>query len=875
MATTQTHWHALDAQETLERVKSRAAGLHNDDIPARRAKAGPNELPRQRVPGWWVFVVRQLESPLILVLLAAAAVSLWLGDAVDAGVIGVAVLLNAVVGFVQEYKASRALEHLRGYVQPECLVRRDGTERLMSARELVPGDVLVVRAGDHVAADARLLSASELEVNEASLTGESMPVRKDVAALAAGTPLSERQNLLYAGTSVVAGRGEAVVVATGLHTELGRVAQLVSETQETRTPLQEQLFVLARSISAMILCVVAAIFLLGVLSGRGWLEMFQTSVALAVAAIPEGLSIAVTVILAVGMQRILARKALTRRLLAAETLGSVSVICTDKTGTITEGQMRVDRIVLPSGDVNSFTIERPKVAEEVMKILEACVMCNDASVSEGTGLSKLEIVGSPTEHALLDAATSVGLSIASLRHRYPRLAEVPFDSSRKFMVTLHRVDGGRAAILKGAPERVLERCDATAGERERLEKIAGGMAEDGLRVIAVARKRVPDARGLETAEDGFAFMGFVALRDPLRRETAEQIRAARDAGIRTVLVTGDHPKTARAIAREAGLVVERDGVVTGAELDAWDDAQLEKRITSVAVFARVEPRHKIRIVRAWQARGKVVAMTGDGVNDAPALKAADVGVALGSGTDVAKEVADLVLLDNNLGTITAAIEQGRVIFDNIRKSIAYLMSSGFTEIVLIAGAILLSLPLPLTAAQILWINLVADTFPNLALTIEPGEPDVMRQKPRPRDERVLNRDMIKLVFLVGIITDCVLFALYVWLLSGSTDPTDVRSFMFAALGVYSVIYVFALRSFRRTMFATNPFSNPWLVLGVGAGLALMFAAFAIVPLRDLLELTPIPLSSWSLLLMIGLLKLIAIEAAKAVIFRRSRSNASV
>jgi len=875
MAAPQTHWHALSAEDVLAKLKAERHGLNEADLPSRRAHHGFNEFPREGMPGWWVFLVRQLESPLILVLLAAAAISLWLGDVVDASVIGMAVVLNVLVGFVQEYKASRALERLRGYVRPQCLVRRGGVERLVLARELVPGDVLIIRAGDHVAADARLFAAIELEVNEAPLTGESMPVQKQTAALAPGVPLPERHNMVYAGTSVFTGRAEAVVVATGAHTELGHVATLVRETSETRTPLQEQLTVLARSISALILFVVAAVFLLGVLTGRGWLEMFQTSVALAVAAMPEGLSIAVTVILAVGMQRILARKALTRRLLAAEPLGSVSVICTDKTGTITEGQMRVDRIVLPSGAVNSLTIERPNVAEEVMKILEACVLCNDASVSDGAGLAKIEIVGSPTERALLDAASSVGLSVNEVRAHAPRLGEVPFDSSRKYMMTLHRAEGGRLALLKGAPERVLERCRASASERTRFAALAAGLAEDGLRVIGVARKQVSDGKDLDAAQDGFTFMGFVALRDPLRRETAGQIRAARDAGIRTVLVTGDHPKTAQAIAREAGLDVGHDGVVTGQDLDAWDDAQLEKRISSVSVFARVEPRHKIRIVRAWQSRGKVVAMTGDGVNDAPALKAADVGVALGSGTDVAKEVADLVLLDDNLGTITSAVEQGRVIFDNIRKSIAYLMSSGFTEIVLIAGAIIFALPLPLTAAQILWINLVADTFPNLALTIEPGEPDIMRQKPRARGERVLNRDMITLIFLVGIVTDLVLFGLYAWLLMGPGEIADIQSFMFAALGVYSVIYVFALRSFRRTIFRTNPFSNPWLIAGVGAGLGLMFLAFAIAPLRDLLELRQIPLSSWALLLMMGFMKLLAIEAAKMFIFRRSRASASV
>ncbi len=830
-----TDWHAMSAREAMARLRTSARGLSDADVVERTRAHGPNALPREAPKRWWRVAVDQFASPLMMVLLAAAVVSLALGERTDAGVIVAAVLLNGVLGFAQEFKANQAMEQLRSLVQPTAVVRRGGETRVVDARAVVPGDLLVLSTGDRIVADARFVECSACETNEAPLTGESAPVAKRTEKINPGAVVAERSNMAFAGTAFVAGRGLAVVVATGAETELGKVARLVRETEERDTPLQAELARLAKWLSFGVVAIVAALFAVGLAFGRAPLEMFQTSVALAVAAIPEGLGISVTIVLAIGMQRMLRRKALVRRLVAAETLGSVSVICTDKTGTITEGHMRVDQVV-----------------GSREKVLEAMVLCNDAIVDGD------EVRGTPTERALMETGLAAGLRPAELEKTQPRVGEIPFDSARKYMATLHRREGKYVLIVKGAPERVLPMC--RDGEA-RIDE-AGTLAEGGLRLIAVAHKTVGGSAQIDKELDGLTFLGFVGLRDPLRPEAAAQILAAREAGVRTIMVTGDHPKTARAIAKQAGLILrDHRGVVTGEELDRLDDDALDRALADIQVYARVEPRHKIRVVNAWQRRGDVVAVTGDGVNDAPALKAADIGVALGSGTEVAKQASDMVLLDDNLASITSAIEQGRVIFDNMRRSVVYLLTSGFTEMVLIGGALAFGLPLPLLPGQILWINLVADTLPNAALALEKGEPDIMRVPPRPRGEPVFNRSMAVLLLVIGVITDLFLFALYAWVLTVK-DAASAQTFMFAAVGVASLAYVFAIRSFRRSLIRLNPFSNPWLLAAVAASLGLLVLAVHHPWLSSVLHAVPLSLSDWGLLAMIGLIKLGVIETAK-------------
>ncbi|MBI4256664.1 HAD-IC family P-type ATPase [Candidatus Uhrbacteria bacterium] len=874
-------WHTRSVAETYATLGSTSHGLSAIEVALRVQRYGENVLPSRKSDPWWKVFARQFMSPMMVVLLVAAGISLALADVVDAGVIAAAVVINSVIGFIQEYKANKALEELRSLVQPMSVVLREGKEVSVSAVEIVPGDILVLHLGDRVTADARILESVDLLVNESALTGESLPVHKAETVLESQVSLAERTNMMYTGTSVVGGRGKAVVVATALETELGRIARLVQETQETRTPLQVQLGRLARWLSVLVLGLVVVLFMAGLVSGRTVVEMFEMSVALSVAAIPEGLIVSVTIILAIGMQRILYRKSLMRRLVAVETLGSVSIICSDKTGTITQGEMRVTHLVTPKQTwTYPFPVgEEPQTAMRTM--FKIMALCNDAVMVEG---DPDPLRGSPTERALLGAVLEQHLDVKTLSFHLPRVWEIPFNSAYKYMVTAHASGKKTDVFLKGAPDVVLPFCtkikiDGKEGavapsRRAELNLQMLSLSRKGIRLMALATRSVdPAATPLTRQTLGdFTFLGFVGLRDPLRPQAREQIEAARAAGIRTIMVTGDHPETARAIGAEAGLVAEPESVVGGSELDGWSDEELTRRVPRISIYARVEPRHKIRIVNAWQQRGEVVAMTGDGVNDAPALKAADIGIAVGSGTEVAKQASDMVILNNDLGTITAAIEEGRVIFDNIRKTTVYLLADSFTEMILIGGSILLGLPIPLLPAQILWINLVADSFPNVGLTLEPAEKDVMKLPPRPRDEPVLNREMLLIIFVIGAVTDLLLFALYWWLLGTIGNIEDIRSIMFAAVGIDSLLYIFAVKSFRQTIFRMNPFSNLWLVVGVAIGFGLMLLALLHPFFQTIFEITPLALPDWGLLLMIGVIKLVAIELTKEFFLLRNKKK---
>ena len=874
-------WHHVPLSQIFEELHASKEGLSETDVSTRCLKCGLNELPKEKPLAWWVILVRQFLSPFIVILFVAAVLSGILGEWVDAWVILAAVALNTLIGFFQEYKANHALVALQAMVQPRAHVRRDGRILEIVAKDLVPGDILLLHTGDRVTADARLLEVVDLQINESSLTGESMPIEKQTQELAPGTVLTDRTNMVFAGTSVVAGHAVALVVATGIQTEFGKIAEALSETQEEQTPLQQELAQFAKWIALIVLSLIMVVFAVGLFVGKNIVEMFELSVSLAVAAIPEGLLLSVTIILALGMQRILKRGSLTRRLVAAETLGSVSVICSDKTGTITEGDMRVVSVVTLDDSVSLESIsEMPD--GPVQKLFDVAVLCNDAEIVEHKD-GEFEIKGNPTDRALLLAAQSLGLGISVQRQKHLRVGEIPFDSSRKYMVTRQVFADETRLLIKGAPERVLpfithaivEKKSVPFSDQEKkaFEACIHKMTADGLRVVAFGYKNTSAEASSVHADDlhAFVFLGFLGLRDPIRKEARAQILAAKKAGVKTVIVTGDHPQTARIIGKEAGLITGEDGVVTGVQLDEWSDEELQKKIEHISIFARVEPRHKMRIIQAFQSRGEVVAMTGDGVNDAPALKAADIGVAVGSGTEVAKQVADLVLLDNDLGTITAAIEEGRVIFDNIRKVTVYLVAGSFTELILIGGSLFFGLPLPLLPVQILWINMVADSFPSVGLTLEPGENDVMSLSPRSRTEPILSREMMKLIFLIGVITNIVLFGLFLWVLKSEMAVTDIRSFLFVAVGVDSLIYVFSVKSLRRSLFHVNPFSNHWLLLSVCFGFLLMILAVEVPFLQSIFETTPLSVSAWGLVFSIGIVKLLMIETVKEVALRKRMS----
>ena len=865
-------WHAFSPTRLFDELHSSPEGLSETQILAQRAKYGLNELPKEKPLDWWRIFVHQFLSPLIVILLVAVLVSGFLEDWVDAGVILAAVLLNTVIGFIQEYKANRALIALQAWVQPRAEVRRDGRVVEISAHELVPGDILYLRTGDQVSADARLLEVVDVQMNESALTGESMPIVKQAKELPSGTILTDRSNMVFAGTHVVAGHAMAIVVATALQTEFGKIAQMLSETKEGLTPLQKELATFARVMAMLIFTLVVSLFFVGIVLGRDPIELFELSVALAVAAIPEGLLVSVTIILAIGMQRILKRRSLTRRLIAAETLGSVSVICSDKTGTITMGDMRAVSVFTldESFDLGSIS----EIVEGSFKTLfDVAQLCNDAEVVELAN-GTFEIKGNPTDRALLLAAQSLGFGIVAHRQGHVRIGEIPFDSTRKYMVTRHEWDHATRLLIKGAPERIVpfmshvmrgkKMVRFAENEKQLFQKRIEEMTSQGLRVVAFGYcETTKDERSVQEHDlHDFIFLGFIGLRDPIRKEAHAQILAAKKAGVKTVIVTGDHPETARIIGREAGIMTREDAVVTGIELDEWSDEELQKKIAHISIFARVEPRHKMRIIQAFQARGDVVAMTGDGVNDAPALKAADVGVAIGSGTEVAKQAADLVLLDNDLGTITAAIEEGRVIFDNIRKVTVYLVAGSFTELILVGGSLFLHLPLPLLPAQILWINMIADSFPSIGLTLEKGERDVMSLPPRSRTEPILSREMMRLIVLIGMTTNIVLFGIFLWFLDAGMNVRYIQTFLFVAVGVDTLIYVFAVKSLRRSLFHLNPFSNGWLLMSVCLGIFLMWVSVEAPFFQSIFGTMSLSLSDWGIIFMIGIFKLLVIELTK-------------
>lgn len=877
---TNNNWHSLSTSEVMAKLKTGKNGLSGEEAQKRLKKFGPNELPREKKTTAFKIFLEQFKGPLIVVLLIAAIISISMAEFIDFGIIMAAVLLNTVIGFTQEYKANRSLQSLKKMIEPRASVRRDGREMTIPSHLVVPGDIILIESGSRVAADGRIVESYDFSSNEAALTGESFPVKKFDKILNEGKVLAERINMVYFSTVAVRGRAVAVVTATGRHTEVGEIARLIREIPEAKTPLQQKLHHFGKLLGAAVAIMSFLVFMLGILLGESVFDMFLMGVALAVAAIPEGLLVAVTIILAIGMQKILKKKALTRKLIAAETLGSVSVICSDKTGTLTEGEMQVTVVETCAGPFE-FTAQK-EAGQQFAKsdhalALKIGLLCNDAHFEDPSNFATSPIVGDPTDRALFRAARESGMDISATKSDYPRKQEIPFESSNRYMATRHKFNRELDVIyIKGAPEKILSYCGSYLDEgeikemhkadRERIFEHFEELTGKGLRVLATAYRRYDRKDKELTVEDlkEMTFVAFFGLQDPVRPDVRGTIEECRAAGIRPVMVTGDHMLTAVSVAKQVGIEVKKNNTLNGAEIDKMTDRELEKIIKKVDVFSRVEPHHKVRIVDAWQKTGAVVAMTGDGVNDAPALKAADVGVALGSGTDVAKENSDLVLLNNHYQTIVDAVQQGRVIFDNIRKVIVYLLSDSFSEMILIVGALLLRLPLPILPAQILWINLVTDGLPDMALTLEPGEKDVMKLPPRKRTEPLLNREMKAIIFIIGLITDLGLLGLFYYFISSGTDLVFARTVIFAALGLDSLLYVFSCRSLRHTIFTMNPFSNRWLVLAVVGGLGLQLIALYVPFFQNVFNLTTLGMSDWILVGSIGIIKLIGIEFTKTL-----------
>jgi P-type Ca2+ transporter type 2C len=862
---------------------SLSSGLSEQEAVRRLEEHGPNELATEGPPPPWRLLLEQFRNVLILILLVAVALSVVLGHATEAIVIGAIVVLAALLGFVQEYRAERAIEALGRMAAPTATVLRNGEEVDVPARQLVPGDVMLLHAGDRASADARLVEAVNLQVEESALTGESVPVEKQTAALDGDgdLPLGDRTNMVYSGTAVTYGRGRAVVVATGMETEFGAIARMLTTIERGKTPLQLNLdrvaMILARAAVVVVLLVVA----LGLLRGQPFLDLLLFAVALAVAVVPEALPAVITISLTLAAQRMVRRNALVRRLPAIETLGSVTVICSDKTGTLTRDEMTVRKVLAggelfelsgagyePEGTFSRDGSPAPP-SGPVVEALRAAVLASDARLLGPDDDGHWLVRGEPTEGALVVAAAKAALDKAELERRFPRVDEIPFTSESKRMTTLHETPEGLVAYAKGAPEVLLPSCRLSDDERNALLATATELAGEALRVLAVARRSNATPAN---AESDLTFLGLIAMIDPPRPEAERAVDRCVAAGIRPVMITGDHPLTAQAIARELGILT--DGrAVTGAELEAMDDTELEREIERIQVYARVSPLHKLRVVEALQRRGHTVAMTGDGVNDAPALKKADIGVAMGvTGTDVAKEAAAMTLTDDNFASIVAAVEAGRGVFANIKKYLMYLLAANLGEIGLLLGASVLGKPLPLSAVQILYVNLATDGLPALALSVDPAERDLMRRRPRSRSSGIFTRPVVTLIAVGGAWSALVTLALFTWALSSGKALAEAMTMTFAALVLIEFLKAYSYRSDRNSVLQ-KPFANRWLNLAIVWELLLVVLVVNVPLLQDAFGTHSLSLGTW--LVLVGCASTIVpvLELAKRIVRRHAPDDA--
>ncbi|TFL16383.1 cation-translocating P-type ATPase [Jannaschia formosa] len=871
--------HALEAGTVLARLGVGAAGLSTPEAEARLARHGPNALPEVPPRGALARLGMQFNNVLILVLVGAAAVTALLGHWIDTGVIAAVILVNALVGYWQEGRAESAMRAVRAMLRTSAATRRDGDRVTIEARGLVPGDVVMIEAGDRVPADLRLIEARSLRTDEAALTGEATTVDKQVEPVAADAPLGDRASLAHSGTLVTAGRGVGVVVATGAEAEIGRIGTMLGDVEALRTPLLAQIDRFSKWLTALILAACAAVFAFGVWRG-GWdgaEGTFLAVVGMAVAAIPEGLPAVMTITLALGVQRMAARRAIVRRLPAVETLGAVSVICTDKTGTLTLNEMVVRTVALSSegpdlrvtgaGYAPEGTVEGG--ATPMLGEIALCgMLCNDAALVEGE--AGWSVAGDPMDGALLALAQKAGLDEAAERASRPRLDDIPFDARHRFMAVLAGGMDGVTAFVKGAPHRVLDMCatgpDGAQLDRAAWDARADALAAAGQRVLGFAARDMGDAPGLRMEDmNGLRFLGLIGFVDPPRPEAAAAIAGCRAAGIAVKMITGDHALTALAVAREIGLDTGA-GAVTGDELMALEPEALRRRAAEVGVIARAAPEHKLRLVEALQANGAIVAMTGDGVNDAPALKRADVGIAMGiKGTEAAKEAARAVLADDNFATIVAAVREGRTIYDNIRKVIAWNLPTNGGESLIVIVAILLGLTLPLSPAQILWINMVSAVALGLTLAFEPAEPGVMDRPPRRRDAGLLDREMVWRVALVSTLFALAAFWLFFRLAAEGRDLAHARTAVVNLLVVLEIAYLFSVRYLSMTALTwQGVLGTPAVLLGVTGTVLAQLAFTYAPPFQAVFDTRPLAPGEWALIVAMGAGLLLLLEAEKAV-----------
>lgn len=860
--------HSNNCQEVLKQLQVDAEqGLSSAEASRRLTEYGENKLQEKKKKSSLQRFAEQFKDVMIIILLIAAGISFVVAWHEGEGffepiLILLIVVLNAVIGVVQEGKAERALDALKDLSAPHARVIRDGREMVVEATQLVPGDIISLEAGDYVPADARLIRSASLKAEESALTGESVPSEKDAQAeVEMNAPLGDRFNMVYSGCSITYGTARAVVTATGMKTEMGKIADLLDAEGEVQTPLQHKLAVLGKYIGFLALGICAVIFGIGLAYGMEVIDIFMIAVALAVSAIPEGLPAIVTIVLAIGVQRMVRKNAIIRKLPAVETLGSASVICSDKTGTLTQNQMTLEKAFVADGSVLEDITEQN--SDSIKKLLQYATLCSDGAIDFENG--QVRHIGDPTETSIVLAAHKNGMPKDELNRQYPRQAELPFDSDRKLMSTVNVIDGRNIVIVKGAFDVLAGRC--INGDLEAGRQYTDELSRQALRVLAVAYKEIDKVPGQPTSEElenGLTFMGLLGMIDPPRPEAREAVAVCRQAGIKPVMITGDHVVTASAIARDLGILQEGDRAVTGTELTTMTEEQLNEQVGHISVYARVSPEDKIRIVRAWQKQGAVVSMTGDGVNDAPALKAADIGCAMGiTGTDVAKGASDMILTDDNFATIVDAVREGRGIYDNIKKTVGFLLGTNIGEVLTVFGAMIIWKASPLLAVHLLWINLVTDSLPAIALGVEPVEKDVMRRHPKPKEESIFAHGYGLRIILLGFMFAIITLSGFLvgWKVTG--DMAAGRTMAFIVLAVSQIVHSFNMRS-DHSLFTIGVFSNKYLNGAALVSLALTALVVFISPVTTAFGLTQLSQELYLLALGLALVPILILELAKAI-----------
>ena len=909
------NWHSQPSEAVMTELKVTTQGLSTQEATERIAKYGPNSLKKEKGTSAWKILAGQFTDILMIILLIATALSIAVGEVTDAAIILIIVFASAGLGFTQEYRSNKAVEALKKMTAPTASVLRDGKEARIPADQLVPGDIILLYAGDKVPADARIIEAYAMKDDEAPLTGESNPVQKSSETLPEQTQLNDRDNMVYSGTVVVYGRGKAIVTETGMSTEFGKIAQMVQSAPTEETPLEKRLSGVGKWIGILCITVAASVGIIGIVfEGREPLSMILWAVSLAVAAVPEALPAIVTGALAIGMYRMAKVNAIVKRLPAVETLGSCSVICSDKTGTMTKGEMTVRNIYVndqtikvtgigyaPEGEfqVNDKTITPDS---NLKALLSASILCNDSGLEKDSQSGKWIVKGDPTEGALVVAAQKAGVSKAELDSAQPRIYEVPFSSERKRMTTIHTDDTQRIAYMKGAPEMVIERCSKillsgkvvpfSEENRARHFKITEDLAKQALRNLAFAYKELPmDGEFTEDMEQDFVFIGIMSMIDPPRPEVRDAIAICKKAGIRVVMITGDHKLTATAVGKELKLIDENhteEQVLTGEQLEKMTEQQLLDVVENTVIYARVAPEHKVRIVKAWKAKGQVVAMTGDGVNDAPALKMSDIGVAMGiSGTEVSKEAADMILADDNFASIVKAVREGREIFENIKKYLTYLLQCNIMEILVMFFAVVMvpylaawlspgsdpvtvsDAAIALTAVQLLWMNLVTDGLPAIALGVDPGDPDLMDRKPRKPNESVFSRDVKTYLGGMSVLMAAILLVTFFMHAPWTSEfhLLEARTQLLTAMIVMELAVALCMRSLKYPLYKVGPFKNKYLWAAILASFGLQLVILYVPGLQTLFDVHQPELIDWAVAALSGAIVFATIEVGKIVALR--------